>query len=585
MAQTTVYTDLSGHTYDTKEITFSGSPQTITIQDPDNGNYSERISLKLEIWTGNKTPVPADGNTLKTIYNLNEPIGGIEDLSISTLTNFSLDSFLAAELFNQPYTDNYLSAAVWYRYTATGDNGNTPYVSSTKLATSGYGFYKDNINAGTTIAEMNGRVFGNQSTKLFCHNSGTYTVPVYVGDTSTNKSIVTKNQIITFDSLNIAQNSITSSAQIAFVPINAATFGSEWTNGSLKYLISSAVTEPTFGLRFNGTDSYMDLGTVPLLNSADSYVKMKFQATNWGGVNHPFGYENSGADRFTMFRISGGASDVYKMMVTGQVLVNPSEYPTPDNYQEFLVYALGVGINNSLSVEIDGILLGTTEDIEFIPRSESGMSFYLGARNNQGVPSNFTEIVFTEFESFNGTETFTANDANNWNGGLNYGGERVFTFDDTVAQPVWQTAEDLEYYELDIMCAKANPSSLIYYNSYGAQTEIPINGRVEDVTTVNREQYTNKDLNFFTEWDPEQHERKTFTSNGRDAFNVNTGWITEETNQMMKEAIHSKSVWLRTEGEVMPVNVINKTLSFIDRRFAPQEGYTLQLEAANKVKG
>ena len=118
----------------------------------------------------------------------------------------------------------------------------------------------------------------------------------------------------------------------------------------------------------------------------------------------------------------------------------------------------------------------------FVAMSNSGSPFYLGCRNNQGVPSNFCASVFTDIEFFNGTTTKTFNDANDWNGAINYGGVRVVSTDNGAT---WEAAPKQEYC-IKIECSKGDPMVMKFVNFNGMLDTFPINGSGRETITTTK---------------------------------------------------------------------------------------------------
>jgi hypothetical protein len=560
---------------DTKQITYSEGRQVVLVADPDDPTASTRIDMVLSIWTGAKgVAPPVDA----TVYNLSNPIGFYDTVVIGTVTQFRIDSYLSSEMFDQPFESDYLSSAVWYQFTVTSDNPNTPFVSDIKLATTGYGYYDDNTNAGTTITAEDGKVFGNQSSLLACDPSKSYIAPIYVGDTSTNKDIVTDTQTIELDTdLGITLGSLESDEQIALVPMGSDTFGAEWITGTqLEYVVTNVTggNAPIYGIGFDGISQYMDLGIVPMLNGDSSYLKSNFKAMNWQSAQNPMGY-NGGGERFYFWR-EGTPRDIYLLQTGTQFINDPATYPTPDDYNLFRVDGQAGAM---VKITVDGNNLGTPP---YTLASVSTRDFYIGSRNDDGTASNFCEVVYFDIEFYNGVTTKIFNDANNWNGATNHGGVRMVSYDSGVT---WETANTNEY-KLDIECSKGSPMGLIYYNASGAQTELPINGQIEEAIAVVRERFSNRNFNQIDgSWDTTAHERRTFTVNGRESYDVQTGWIGEETKLMIKELMLSKSVWLVKGGVNIPVNIMNLTQRYINRIYENRVGYTFNLQEANQVIG
>ena len=300
--------------------------------------------ISLKIWNGDKTSIPVDAVidlALPPTTNVFDSETSEWTATVSFEISKYLESYIDDGVYIQSSGTNYNGDnAVWYQYSASASGsggGNFPVTSSVKLATSGVGYTTEGSNPGTTVASEDGKVFGNHSKKLIADPNGSYLIPVYIGDNSNNEEIRTKTQNITITSLGFTLNSINSGEQIAYIPLNSSTFGSEWaTNKEIKYQVYANIGAAIYGLSFNGIDTYIDLGIVPLLNSSNSYVKTNFRAYNWESFDYPFGYFNSSSDRFYLYRASVN-EERYGIQSTTETIVTPTTYPNPDTYQEVYV--------------------------------------------------------------------------------------------------------------------------------------------------------------------------------------------------------------------------------------------------------
>ena len=193
------------------------------------------------------------------------------------------------------------------------------------------------------------------------------------------------------------------------------------------------------GLQFDGVSTYMDLGIVPMLNSADSYFKASFKATDWN-LKQIFGYDNGGNDNFWFYRIDAENKTVWRLQngsgIDGMVL------GSNDKYQEY---------NTTVDDWANKKLITTIDGNEALPSSlfseglSSGLGFYLGCYNQGGVANGFAEVIFTELEFFNGVELKTFNAANSWNGATNYGGVEVYSIDGgTTWTETYPTQEEID---------------------------------------------------------------------------------------------------------------------------------------------
>lgn len=561
---------------DTKEITFVGSPQFIAVADDGNAAAAAvNYFIDIRAWTGLKASIPAAAN-----YELFLPAETVS--GILTKTSFEISKFVKEFIDS----DNYIAStgtiyngdgAVWYEYRVSADNGAGAITSPVRLALDGYGHYEEGTNPGTTVADENFKVFGNHSTKLVYNNSDSYLIPIYVGNGSLNKDLITDTQVIELDTeLGFTLGSLESSEQIAYINLNSTTMGADWVEGATFNYGVGSVPATSFikGISFDGVGTYMDLGIVPLLNSADSYVNMKFKAFNWASGQRPFGYNVSTPNGFEMYR--GATAENYRLQAN-ETIITPSVYPTPDNYQEMNIVVTNWA-SKELAVLVDGNDILT--DALFTEREESSIPFYLGARNNNGMPLNFAAVIFTEFESFNGTTTKLFNDANDWNGATNHGGSPVISFDDGAT---WSSQDSVNYYSALVQCKKGNPMSLKYMNSFGVVDEFPLNGKDEETITVERTRYRNNTLNDSFNYSITEHVNKIFFVNGSKIINVSTGWTYEASDNMITELMISKTIWLELNGVTYPVTINDTNKKIFNRTWGSEIGYDFVLEVATPL--
>lgn len=562
---------------DTKDITFAGSPQFIAATDVAAITIAANFFVLLKIWVGDKTAIPATDQ--ESLFLPAIPTGQELETSIS----FEISKYLVNYIDDGTYVDsdgiNYNGdSAVWYRYTISADTGSLPITSDVKLATNGVGRIVDGTNPGTTVVLENNKIFGNHSTKSILDPSGKYVVPVYIGDNSSNNGISTDTQGISISGLGFTLNSIDSREQVAYVPLSSSTFGSEWVDdGQIKYTIdNSNGNTPLRGLSFNKAEGdYLDLGIVPLLNSQDSYVKLKFQMFGLVDEQRPFGYAVSGSNQFNYFQLAG--DDRWRLQ-NANITVTPSVYPNPSFYQEMDITVEDFPAKE-LQVAIDGLPILT--EGTYADRLESSIQFYIGALNLNGVAGNFTSLVFTDAEFFNGTTTKVFNFGNNWNGAINHGGTPVVAYNGGDDMPTWLSVDN--QYTIDINCSKGEPMALKYINFSGVLDTFPINGIGKEAITVKKTQYNNAILESDLSFNPLSHVKKTFISNGTQRFDLGTGWIDESSNEMVDELLLSKLVWLETKDQVYPIQIKTNSIQKINRVWNNKLDYSFRVDVANQI--
>ncbi|PHR23618.1 MAG: hypothetical protein COA36_16945 [Desulfotalea sp.] len=183
-----------------------------------------------------------------------------------------------------------------------------------------------------------------------------------------------------------------------------------------------------YGLRFNqySTGNYMDLGIVPILNTTGDYLELVFKYEEVVSVNTvAFGFHDAPGP-IGLIQINGDPDDSslrIQIQIGGIITVNISAYTSDIMTMRFTATSSSV-----MEMTINGNVIGT--DI-YGPDLYSSLPFYIGGRNFNGSPANYTKTFFRSIE-FNTAESHVIfNDANNWGNAINHGGIRE-TLDHTI---------------------------------------------------------------------------------------------------------------------------------------------------------
>lgn len=551
-----------------EDITFTDSPQWITAEDVGGVDPSTNYFIELRVWTGLKTSIPT---TVTTSLFLPAVFVKLTETNVS----FEISKFIQAYIENDIHVDtssvNYNGDnAVWYNFEISADSGSAVVTSDTKLALQGRGTTAEGSNPGTTVLEENNKLFGNYSDSLIVDVNGSYSAPVYVGDTSQNKGILLGiDNYVLFSTLGITLNSLDSAYQVAYIPINETTVGGEWVEGNKIDVTIGTGTSVLTGISFVD-GAYMDMGLFPLLFNEDDYLEFDFKAFNWDSNNAPFGYQNGAPDRFSMVR-TGTNIEYRTQNTTNQT---EAEYTEVDDYHTLQFLKVGT----TIEVSVNGIFQETITAIT--PEVESTVGFYLGGVNNAGVKVFDTDVVFSEVRHYDSnTATLDSyNNTNNWGGATNYGGTYVVSYNDG---DTWAEIPEF-HYDILIECSKGSPMVLKYLNLSGVLNELPINGSILETFNAKKTNYQNSVLDSDYNYNPLAHVTKTFDSNATVKMDVFTGWVNEGTNQMVRELLVSKFVWLETSEQTYPVQINTKSVQVINRTWRRETGYNFSLDVATK---
>ena len=216
----------------------------------------------------------------------------------------------------------------------------------------------------------------------------------------------------------------------------------------------------------------------------------------------------------------------------------------------------------------------------FNPYSIASIPFYIGARNNGTAAEHFTDVIFVSAEFYNGVTTETYSEATGWAGSVNYGGTTVYSFDGGLT---WSPIV-VSNYSYKITCGKGAPYSLLFKNKFGSVSELPINGKVEKSISVNKKDYTSQNLTRTGSYDVDAHKDVTYLIEGTNSYSLNTGWISEDAEKMIEELMLSKTVWLKSGTDYIPIKITDSNKKYISRTYGDKTySYTFSATESNPI--
>ena len=553
---------------DLKEVAFVNSQQHVSIEHFPDGAVPKAASMQLSlfIWSGAKASVPGTA-TVVLNQQATEIVAGFDN----TYCLFKIDEFIAAEMIPFPVNINYNeNDARWFKVEVIADTSAMTYDSGTKLATLGWGEYNEGANPGyASAADMSGQIF-NLSSQMNITSNVESRLSMYVGESSTNEQI------------------------------------------ALTSVANGEGTTDLIGRRFNGVNTFMDLGIVPMLNTDDSYIKLWFKGTNWQNTN-PFGYNGASDQKCFVFRDSG-IDDKYTLQ-TSTTTTQPATWPNVDDYQ---LTEMVAQVGPTMLFKVDGNTLITPSYTRF---AYSDIGFYLGARNTGGTADTFAETIFVQCEFYNGVETKIFNEGNDWNGAINHGGTRVFSPDAGVTwndyptemidlvtgstqsnrqffvtdtpliQPtncindgwtlVYDSGDRIDY-PYTLIDIKDQGHEIVFFGKDGVQMSIWLFGRLKNSTSYARETYSNVNINRVTIYDPSEHTTKTIRTQNRDAFSLHTGILKAEQLDKLNQLLEAEMVWVEDgNANFIPLVVDTKQIEWKDERYSEIHNYSIRFKYAN----
>ena len=139
--------------------------------------------------------------------------------------------------------------------------------------------------------------------------------------------------------------------------------------------------------------------------------------------------------------------------------------------------------------------------------------------------------------------------------------------------------ETINVYETDE--CKYQPQKITFVNKFGALQDIYFFKKSIDTIEVKKDSYNASIFDPFSlSYDLQQHQHRIFNKNAKESVSLNTGYISEQYNSVIKELLLSELVWAEKDGNILPVNLKSESLTFKTRLNDKLINYTLDIEYA-----
>ena len=128
--------------------------------------------------------------------------------------------------------------------------------------------------------------------------------------------------------------------------------------------------------------------------------------------------------------------------------------------------------------------------------------------------------------------------------------------------------------------------NLVFYNKFGALQQMPFNKKsIESLTTTSKTYQKNIiDLSSTPRYNTEKHQTRQFQMQGQEKITVNTGYIDESFNEVIRQLLLSEQVYLDDGITVRPVVLDTNSLTFKTSVNDRLTNYTINLSfASNKI--
>ncbi|AWG26001.1 hypothetical protein [Flavobacterium kingsejongi] len=106
-----------------------------------------------------------------------------------------------------------------------------------------------------------------------------------------------------------------------------------------------------------------------------------------------------------------------------------------------------------------------------------------------------------------------------------------------------------------------NPINVVFINKYGFPQAFPFNKTSKKTTSTTSEDYRGL-ISDHGVYSIVKHQTKNYNLNGNTRLLLNTGYVREDQNEIIKELILSESIWIIENGIIFPVNLETNSVEF-----------------------
>lgn len=128
---------------------------------------------------------------------------------------------------------------------------------------------------------------------------------------------------------------------------------------------------------------------------------------------------------------------------------------------------------------------------------------------------------------------------------------------------------------------KYTPLNVIFFNKFGALQNIWMFKKHQTSININSESYKRNILNTDTlSYSTTSHQMKTFNANGNESIAMNTGYVSEDYNDVVRQLLLSEEVWVDNGSQVLPIRPNTSSLTFKNSVNDKLTNYTIEFDYA-----
>jgi len=128
---------------------------------------------------------------------------------------------------------------------------------------------------------------------------------------------------------------------------------------------------------------------------------------------------------------------------------------------------------------------------------------------------------------------------------------------------------------------KYTPQKVTFINKFGVLQDVYFFKKSTESINTTKQSYKASTFDVFsTGYDLQKHQYKTFHKMGRESITMNTGYVSEEYNEVLQQLLLSEDVWITKGSDILPIEVKSESLTFKTRLNDKLINYTMEFDMA-----
>jgi hypothetical protein len=134
-------------------------------------------------------------------------------------------------------------------------------------------------------------------------------------------------------------------------------------------------------------------------------------------------------------------------------------------------------------------------------------------------------------------------------------------------------------------CTRYDATKCVFINRFGVPQELWFFGKTTESTSTVKESYKSNLSTGLNNWTDSiyKHQYQSFDVNARTQYVLNTGFVSEEYNEYVRELMLSEQIWLHIDNTVRPVNAVSSDVTFRTSLNDKMVEYSIEFEQANDL--